>query len=154
MASKAKLLVVLPVIASLVFSGCAVSPAAPTPLPPTPTPIPPTPTPSITVDDLIGIWRTSGRTESAHYQFNEDGTYRRAGAVQWLETAPLEVGQFQLEGTVISFLTTSRNGNCPGQGGSYQIELTEPDLFQLVLQEDECQNRAIYAPGDWERVEP
>ena len=143
MKSNTKILVVLMVIVSLGLTACAGSQ-------PTPTPVPPTPTPSITEEDLIGIWYGYGPL-----QFNEDGTYRNARAITWLETAPDDVGQFRLEGTTLTFISSNDSPNCRGQSGSYQVELTEQGQLQFVLIEDPCQPRVNRRAGrSWDRVEP
>jgi hypothetical protein len=104
---------------------------------------------SITVEDLTGLWHEDGAL-----QFNEDGTYRSAYAVPWLETTPMEVGQFRLEGTTLTFISSNDSQDCRGQSGSYQVELTEQGQLQLVLQDDPCQVRGNYRPGSWDRIEP
>ena len=68
---------------------------------------------SITEEDLIGVWDETGAL-----QFNEDGTYRSAYAVPWLETTPMEVGQFRLEGTTLTFISSNDSQDCRGQSGS------------------------------------
>jgi hypothetical protein len=163
-------LLVVPVVMALlglVVAACAGAPAvatpapltptsvqpSPTPVPPTPTPLPSTPTPSITVDDLIGVWLAT-KTGMDYVQFNQDGTYRHAKAVPWLETAPVEVGQFRLEGTTLTFISGNDSQECRGQSGSYQVELMGAGQLQLVLQEDACQYRANYRPGPRERIPP
>ena len=69
MASQAKLLAVLAVIASLAFSACAVSPAAPTPLPsaPTPTPVPPAATPESIAWDYVVLGDSVGGSFASRY---------------------------------------------------------------------------------------
>jgi len=143
MKSKAKLLVVLAVIISstLVVPACGGS----------------QPEPGVTVDTLAGVWRhdKSGR----HLQLNEDGTYRYASAAAWLEQAPREVGQYQLEGTTLTLIPSDESRDCKGQPGSYQVELIGEDQLQFVLQEDACQLRASGSTGTghagtWSRVEP
>jgi hypothetical protein len=174
MKHETRFLVVLVVMVSLglALAGCAGAPAAPppatsiptpapptpTPVPPTPTPIPPTPipptsTPSITLDDLTGVWLAT-KTGMDYVQFNQDGTYRHAKAIPWLEMAPVEVGQFRLEGTTLTFIAGNDSQECRGQSGSYEVEMMEPGRLQLVLQEDACQYRANYRPGPRERMPP
>jgi hypothetical protein len=105
------------------------------------------------VDDLIGLWLAT-ETGMDYVQFNEDGTYRHAHAVPWLETAPVEVGQFRLEGTTLTFSSSNESRECKGQSGSYQVELTGQDQLQFVLQEEPCQYRTSYRPGPRERIPP
>jgi len=116
-------------------------------------------TPSITVEDLTGIWHSTGEY-SPYLQLDEDGTFRVAGAAPWLETSPFEVGQFRLEGMLVTFVPTGganacmdRRGNY--QSGSYRVELTKKGQLQFILQEDPCQVRANAFPkAPWSRFEP
>jgi hypothetical protein len=138
------------------------SPLPPTatsaPVPPTPTPVPSTPTPSITVEDLSGIWRGVGRglgSKSYGYiQLNPDGTFREAKAQPWLDTSPTTIGEFRIEGTLLTFIRSNQSQECTGQIASYQVQLTEPDKLQMVLQDDPCQAGVNYTPGPYERVAP
>ena len=138
MKSKAKLLVVLVAIVSSGLAACAgLQPA-----------------PSIGGVDLTGVWKRSSGTE-AYLQLNEDGAYSFARAQQELEEAPLEGGQFRLEGTSLTFITNSESEYCAGQTGSYQVELTEQGQLEFVIQEDPCWDRRHGVPTQsWDRVEP
>jgi hypothetical protein len=127
-------------------------PPTATPVPPTPTPVPPTPTPGITVEDLSGIWHGAGPTADGYLQLNPDGTYRRAFVVAL--TLPYEIGEYRLEGTLLTFIPSNQSHDCAGQSGSYQVQLTEPDQLQTALQDDPCQGRANSTRGPWERVAP
>jgi hypothetical protein len=138
--SKTKTVVVLVVILSLglVIAACGGSrPAS---------------TPGVTAEDLIGLWYDADRFE--YLQLNEDGTYRVAITLGYLEADPYEVGQYQLEGTSFTFITSNESPDCTGQTGRYQVELTEQGQLQFVLQEDACQVRADEQPGSWDWVEP
>jgi hypothetical protein len=109
------------------------------------------PAPSIGGVDITGVWKQ----EDAYTQFNEDGTYRTAYTLAFLEKAPFEVGQFRLEGTSFTFITSDESWLCPGLIGSYEVELTEQGQLQFVLQEDACEMRGIkYSAEPWDRVEP
>jgi hypothetical protein len=136
MSFKAKSLVVLVVIVSLGLAACAGSqPAA-----------------SIGGVDIIGVWKQEGET---YFQLNEDGTYRTAASFAFLEQAPLEVGQFQLEGTSFTFITSDESFECTGLEGSYELELTEQGQLRFVVQEDACEMRGIvFSRRPWDRVEP
>jgi hypothetical protein len=135
--SKAKTLVLLVVIVSLGLAACAGSQSAP----------------SIGGVDITGVWMQEDG--ELYFQFNEDGTYRTAYVLAFLEKAPFEVGQFRLEGTSFTFITSDESWLCPGLIGSYEVELTEQDQLQFVLQEDACEGRGIKVPAEpWDRVEP
>ncbi len=138
---KATILVVLVVIVSLglVIAACAGSQLAP----------------GIAVEDLVGVWQEETIVAATEYiQLNEDGTYSVANEQHWLEEAPVEIGEFRLEGTLLTFITGSESKACVGQNGSYQVELTEQGQLEFVLEEDECEIRAIGQPGLYSRVEP
>jgi hypothetical protein len=138
MKSKAKLLVVLVAIVSLGFAACAVS----------------QPASSTTAKNFTGVWRRSSGTE-AYLQLNEDGTYSFAWAQQELEEAPIEIGEFRLEGTSLTFIASDESASCAGQTGSYQVELTEQGQLEFVIQEDPCWDRRHGVPTQsWDRVEP
>ena len=113
------------------------------------------PAPSIEGVDIIGVWKWKKGDGEACFQLNEDGTYRTAYTLAFLEKAPFEVGQFRLEGTSFTFITSDESWVCPGLTGSYEIELTEQGQLQFVLQEDACEMRGIkYSAEPWDRVEP
>ena len=138
-------LVVL-VVGLVAFFGCISQslPAAPGPTP--------APTPSIRVEDLSGLWYDADGSE--YLQLNEDGTYRVAMFVGFIEADPYEFGQFQLEGTTLTFITSDESPDCQGQTGSYRVEPTEEGQLRFELQEDACQVRAGEQPGSWDRAEP
>jgi pimeloyl-ACP methyl ester carboxylesterase len=131
------------------------------PLPPTATsaPVPPTPTPvpatqGITVEDLSGIWQGIDPTSTGYLQLNPDGTYRWAGIQARLDTSPASTGEYRLEGTLLTFLTSTQSKQCAGQNGSYRIQLTGPDQLETAVEDDPCQFRTNYTRGRWERVAP
>ena len=107
----------------------------------------------ITVEDLTCVWK---QREDRYLQFNEDGTYRFATAVHWLDTAPLEVGQYQLEGESLTFIASNESFDCTGLRGSQAVELTEEGQLQFVLLEDECEFRGLLVlpARPWDRIEP
>ena len=138
--------------------GAPSSPLPPTatsaPVPPTPTPVPATPTPSIAVEDLSGTWQGIDPTSTGYLQLNPDGTYHKAFTLALLDTSPCEMGEYRLEGTLLTFITSNQSKRCAGQSGSYQVQLTEPDQLQTALQDHPCQVRANYTRGHWQRVAP
>jgi hypothetical protein len=146
MRSKDKMLIVLIAVASLTPAACAG-------LPPAPTPVPPTPTASIAVADLVGVWYMASL--ETFLQFNEDGTFSFANAQGELEEAPFDAGQYQLEGSSLTFIANKESELCAGQTGSYEVGLTEEGQLQFVAQQDPCPLRlAGLRSGLWPRFEP
>jgi len=137
MKSKAKL-VVLVIIVSFGLAACGGSRSGP----------------SREGVDITGVWKQDEGPD--FLQLNEDGTYAVAPInPDFLEKAPADRGEFRLEGTSFTFITSSESAFCAGQTGSYQVELTEQGQLHFVeLQEDECQDRAKYYLGAWSRYEP
>ena len=107
----------------------------------------------ITIEDFTGLWHQS--SSGVYNQFNEDGTFLVALSVANLEKAPVDLGQFRLEGTRVTFTTSDESPECAGLSGSYQVELTEEGELRFVLEEDPCALRARDAPsGPLRRIEP
>lgn len=135
----------------IVLVGCQPSPepmptSTPTPVPPTPTP-----TPSITVEDLIGVWNYACK----YLQFREDGTYHQGSNPGTLEEYPSEMGTFQLDGISLTLITSEDSYLCPGQTGSFEVDLTEQGQLKLMAPEDECRGRGSGMSGGlWSRVSP
>ena len=86
---------------------------------------------------IVGTW--SWDTAATYFQFNEDGTYRYHLCLNKLEQEPADIGQYQVEGTVLTFISGDETRVCKaGDHGSYEITITEEGKLQLVLQEDGC----------------
>jgi hypothetical protein len=112
-----------------------------------------TPLSSSGIEQLAGLWQDA---ESGTYlQLGADGTFRLAVSPAWLEASPLDLGQFRLEGALLTLSSSADSHWCVHQQGSYQIELTRSGELRFELWEDPCQNRALSLPaGHWSRVEP
>ena len=94
-----------------------------------------------TVGDLTGTWRAI--EPGSYVQFNADGTYRIALSAEDVENTTVEQGQFTLEGTLFTFISSDESRNCAaGQRGIYEVERTGEDGMRWVLQEDECSVRS------------
>jgi hypothetical protein len=137
MRGKVKSLVALvAVIVSLGLAACAGS----------------QPASGITVRNLTGVWYMASR--DLYFQLNQDGTYSFGDSQQLLEEAPFDAGQYQFEGTSLTFVTNDDSWLCSGKTGSYEVELTEEGQLRFVLQEDQCGERGSGIPsGPWDRVE-
>ena len=107
--------------------------------------------PGITDEVLIGIWRDAAAPD--YLQFNQDGTYSAAAAIANLEDNPdYEVGQFRLEGELLTYVTSDESRQCAGESGTYEVQRTEEGWLKCGLREDPCERRArgfrgaIYQP--------
>ena len=107
---------------------------------------------AINTEDLIGIWKTG---YGKYVQFNVDGTFSVARNIDGLTSAPVEYGEYRLEGTELMFIANKESRNCPGQTGHYRVEISEEGKIEIALVEDPCSPRAsdlqsgplrIYAP--------
>jgi len=107
--------------------------------------------PSLAVEDLIGIWKPSSRV---YLQFNGDGTYRVADAIDFGEDDLAEEGRFGLEGTLITF-TYADDAPSPwaGESATYQAALTPQGELQFTVQEDPNSIRkSSLQRSPWSRV--
>ena len=102
--------------------------------------------PPITVEDLTGTWFQS--SASVYARFDGDGTFRVANSVAKLEENPdVDIGQFRLEGTLITLMSSDESPRCPGLSGSYQVQLTEEGHLQFDEQDDPCGPRTSSSSG-------
>jgi hypothetical protein len=107
------------------------------------------------LEALVGTW--SWDTASTYFQFNQDSTYRYHMYLERLEQAPADIGQYQVEGTSLTFISGDETRVCkPGDRGSYEITITQEGKLQLVLQEDECSVRRAPSrdPQSFTQVSP
>ena len=103
-------------------------------------------------EDLAGLW---GDPQSGMLlQFNPDGTFGLAYSTDWLAAAPLDSGQYWLEGSLLTFISDLNGQWCVQQEGSYRVELTQLGRLRFELQEDPCQIRATtLLEGIWSPTE-
>ena len=95
----------------------------------------------ITVQDLIGTWRAI--EPGSHVQFKADGTYRIGFSIEGIIDSPIEQGQYTLEGTLFTFMSSDESLRCTaGARGVYETERTGEDGIRMVRQEDECRTRS------------
>lgn len=94
-------------------------------------------TDEITAKELTGTWRAI--EPGSYVNFHADGTYRIALTIDDLENAPVEEGQFTVEGTLLTFISGEESRNCgAGQRGVYDMEWTGADEMRHRRLEDEC----------------
>lgn len=136
-----KTITMLMVLGLLLLSGCATLAPSPTTTPaPTETPVPVLAT---SADDIIGIWQLGIGPLALFFQFDEDGTYRVAQRVVTnLQDSPTNLGQFTLEGGLLTFITSDESPLCAGKNGTYEVHLLEQGRIGFSLVEDECIIRA------------
>jgi len=90
--------------------------------------------PGITRADLIGTW---DRPDDS-ITYNDDGTYRVGVPSGGVDIITAQVGQFRLEGRLLTFKTSDDSAFCAGLDGSYEVEMVERDELLLTLREDDC----------------
>ncbi len=132
-----------------------------TPVPPTATAAPSTKdvsTPSLMLEDLTGTWHLptmTGSSVAAYLQLNKDGTFRFALSQHDFENQPDDVGQFRLEGTLITFTSDEDSRTCAGQSsGTYEVELTGEDQLNFQLREEVCPDSHDLSGRSWRRGMP
>ena len=92
----------------------------------------------ITVDDLTGTWRNPIQGGVVYGQINADGTYRIGPGYTTLEQTPYAVGQFTLEGTLVTMITTLDRFCEVGGRTVWEVELVDENRMRWVRQgEDE-----------------
>ena len=125
----------------LILSGCATLAPSPTATPaPTETSVPVL---AKSAADIIGIWQLGSGDLAVFFQFNEDGTYRTAQRVVTnLRDSPQQLGQFTLEGGLLTLATSDESPLCAGQTGTYEVRLLEQGRISFFLREDQCNLRA------------
>ncbi len=143
-------------IALILLSGC--SPPATAVPEPTATEAPPTevvlePTAStLSLEVLIGTWEKDAGT--GVNQFNEDGVMVHANSKFVLDSAPLTLGQFRLDGNLL-IMTTDEGRICEGITATYAIALTEEGKLYTEVVEDECDDRVTsFHDKLWSRISP
>jgi len=96
----------------------------------------------ITNEDVTGTW--SVRNIGSYVQYKEDGTYSIASTIGGLETGPIDVGQWTLEGTLITYIASDGSTVCAaGERGIYEVELIDESRMTQVRQDDACSGRSL-----------
>ena len=104
----------------------------------------------ITDEDVTGTWLVT--TFGSYVQFNDDGTYSIASTIGGLETGPLDVGQWTLEGALITYIASDESAVCAaGERGIYEVELPDESRMRHNRQEDACSGRSA-STINFERV--
>ena len=112
--------------------------------------------PGITRADLIGTW---DRPDDS-ITFYDDGTYRVGTPFSDVDEITADSGQFQLEGSLLTYKTNDDSAYCAGQEGSYEVEMVAQDELLLTLREDDCLVRShstMNPPSgqhEWKRRSP
>lgn len=127
----------------LLLSGCATLAPSPTATPaPTETPVPVLATRH---DDIIGIWQLGSGDHAVFFQFDEDGTFRTAQRVVTnLQDSPQQLGEFTIEGGLLTLANSVESPYCAGQNGIYEAQLREQGQISFIQQDDPCTFRAEY----------
>ena len=100
-------------------------------------------------EDIIGTWErvyvTGVGLTVGFISFAEDGTYRIAtGDVANLEDSPQLQGQYEMEGGVLTLLTSAESAVCPGQSESFVGQWTEEGYLLFSPRESTCSYQGGY----------
>ena len=135
----------------LLLSGCATLAPSPTATPaPTETPMPVLGT---SVDDIIGTWQLGKGDHAVFLLFDADGTFRTAQRdVTNLQDSPQQLGQFTLEGALLTIVTNEESPLCADQSGTYEVHLLEQGRISFYQLEEQCTLRGEL--NDLEPVSP
>ena len=105
-----------------------------------------------TQEDLIGTWESQG---TFMIRFNADGSYEYVtDAKQWdLETEAGDFGDYHLEGTTLTVISSADTYLCAGLQGTYAVEVNEESVLHLTPIEDPCDmktgdNLPLYNRGE------
>lgn len=106
---------------------------------------------ALTSENLVGVWKS---TDGVYLQFNEDGTYSAAWALNEVAAGTFETGTWTFDGT--EFVWVTGVGNCTsGDVGRYKVELEEPDTATWELIVDPCIDRQTdLSGGPMHRISP
>lgn len=157
---KHSLKVVWVIVLALMLVGCGAPGVSPNQIPPTSTPTPvlstatPTTTQVVTLarsaEEIVGTWRAS-RT---YIRFDRDGTFRKAYALDELDSRPFAISGFRFEGTrmFIEEISVSGVPPCGDTIGIYEVLLLEGGRIQIVSTDDKCSHRRRTTAAEYESV--
>ncbi len=136
----------------LLLSGCATLASSPTAAAaPTETLVP---LPTISPEAIIGTWEIP---PSFFLRLNQDGTFQYAGGTTAnLDDQPWQSGRFELEGELLSLITSDDSLLCAGKRWDVEAQLTEEGWLVFIIRADSCKTRGS-TPGArviWKPVTP
>lgn len=102
--------------------------------------------PPITPEDIIGTWRWSSGV--FYFQFREDGTFRASKSIDDLNSdTPEDSGTYTVEDGILTFTSGELTRYCLANNiGIYAVTMQADETLDLVIQSDECVNRASPSP--------
>ena len=127
----------------LILAGCSTFTQSPTAtLAPTDTPVPVLAT---SINDIVGTWQLGSGDHAVFFLFDEDGTFRTAQRVVTnLQDSPQQLGEFTMEGGLMTLVNSDESPYCDGQIGIYEAQLWEQGQISFIQQDDPCTFRAEY----------
>ena len=136
----------------LLLSGCATLASSLTVTPaPTETLLP---LPTIGPEAIIGTWEIP---PEFFLRLNEDGTFQYAGgSTANLDDQPWQSGRYELEGELLSLITSDDSLLCAGEQWDVEAQLTEEGWLVFIVRADSCEYRGS-TPGArtiWKPVTP
>ena len=112
------------------------------------------PLPTVSREAIIGTWEIP---PGFYLRLNQDGTFQYAGgSTANLDDQPWQMGPFELEGQLLSLITSDDSLLCAGERWDVEAQLTEEGWLVFITLEDSCEYRGS-TPGAstmWKPVSP
>ena len=86
--------------------------------------------------DIVGIWTESG----AFLEFREDGTFSLSNRVEMIDTSRLLFGDYEIEGNVLTFVSSEESVDCHGITATFEVELTQEGELKITDLDNPCAN--------------
>jgi len=102
--------------------------------------------PPVSASDLLGTWDWLPGT--FYFEFHWDGTYRASDDLADLNSeTPQDSGTYSVADGVLTLVSGENTRYChTGETGVYALNFTEDGQLQLVLQNDDCNERRAPSP--------
>jgi hypothetical protein len=87
---------------------------------------------------LVGIWSYD---DVHHWEFRDDGTYRRAVGTMNLNLMPDGIGTYRVENGILVLMPDDTSNSCAGEIGKYRVIFGTSDELQFTMLQDRCLER-------------
>jgi hypothetical protein len=104
----------------------------------------------ICLDELMGIWKSSG--DAILLRFNDNSTYQEASSRTQLDTVPYEHGIYALDGTKLTLTPADNSNECAGEIGTYSLAVLPSGEIRFTIIEDNCMVRSPIFLAPYEKI--